>query len=569
MATPESDDSRLRRVMAAVPEVISELDLDALLHRVIEIAGELTQARYVALGVLDESRHELERFLTRGIDEATHASIGDLPRGRGVLGVLIEDPRPLRLADVGSHPSSYGFPPGHPPMSTFLGVPIKIRGEAWGNLYLAEKAGGGEFTEADEETVVLLASWAGIAIDNARLYQRERRRAVEAEQAVRAMRATTDIAKAVGGEVKLERVLELIVKRGRALVHAKSVIIALRDGQDIAVRAAAGEFDQDLLDARIPLTGSAGGSVLQRGRPQRLSDVGAQLRFTLREFVDASAGLIVPLMFRGRAVGVLYAFDRQTEGPDFTRDDEILLESFAASAATAVATAQEFAAYGVRRSIEASDRERRRWARELHDQTLQDLAALRVALSAVRRRGTPEQLGQAVDDAVEQLTDAIGELRAIITDLRPAALDEIGLKAAVEALAERSAAAPGAPRIDLEIDLDFEGGRQRTRLDPAVETTLYRLVQEATTNALKHARASEVAISLRERDGTIEASVRDDGDGFDLDDPTAGFGLIGMNERVALLGGTLDIASTRGAGTVIRASVPARRGADDTIAAAS
>jgi signal transduction histidine kinase len=542
--------------MEAMPEVISELDLEVLLPRVLGIACELTEARYAAVGVLDEDRRELERFLTRGVDDETRAEIGDLPRGRGVLGVLIEHPTPLRLADVGSHPSSYGFPPGHPPMSTFLGVPIRIRGAAWGNLYLAEKAEG-EFTDADEETIVLLAGWVGIAVDNARLYQREQRRAGELEQAVRGMRATTDIAKAVGGETELERVLELIVKRGRALVHATAVTIALRDGDELGVRAAAGRFHPDLVAARIPVDESVAGHVMRTKRSQRLSDVGAQLRFSLADHVDATAGLVVPLVYRGRAVGVLYAFDRQVDGPEFSREDELLLESFAASAATAVATAQEFTAHGLRRSIEASERERRRWARELHDQTLQDMAALRVGLSAARRRGDPGLLAAAVDDAVAQLGDGIDELRAIITDLRPAALDELGTKAAIEALVERVRSGAGAPEVDLVVDLDYESGRDDARQDAGIESALYRLVQEATTNAIKHASARHIEIAVVQRDGSIEARVRDDGDGFDPEAAADGFGLIGIRERVALVGGTLKISSQPGEGTELLAVIPA------------
>ena len=449
--------------MEAMPDIVSELDLESLLQRVLATACEMTGARYAALGVLDEDRQELERFIARGIDDETRNEIGDLPRGRGVLGVLIEHPEPLRLADVGSHASSYGFPPGHPAMTTFLGVPVLIRGEAWGNLYLTEKDDG-PFTEADEEATFLLAAWAGIAIENARLYDRERQRAEELEQAMRGMRATTDIAKAVGGEMELGRVLELIVKRGRALVHARSLIIALLQGDELVVSAAAGEYKPALLDARVPLDGSIGGGVLSRKRPMRLSDVSAQLRFTLHEYVEADGGLIVPLLYRGRAVGVLYAFDRQSAGPEFSRDDEQLLESFAASAATAVATAQEFTAHGLRRSIEASERERQRWARELHDQTLQDLAGLRVTLSAARRREIPEALAAAVDDTIAGLADGIDALRAIITDLRPAALDQLGAKAALETLIERARSAPGAPEIDLHVDLDVEadGGADPT-----------------------------------------------------------------------------------------------------------
>jgi signal transduction histidine kinase len=548
--------------MEAMPSIISELDLETLLHRVLSIACELTGARYAAVGVLDEERHELERFLTRGIDDETRAEIGDLPRGRGVLGVLIEHPQPLRLADVGRHPSSYGFPPGHPRMRTFLGVPIKIRGEAWGNLYLTDKEDG-EFTEEDEETTVVLAAWVGIAVENARLYDRERDRREELEQAVRGMRATTDIAKAVGGEMELERVLELIVKRGRALVHARLLIIALLDGDELVVRAAAGEYRSALLEARVPVEGSIGGGVVSRKRPMRLSDVGAQLRFALTRYVDAAAGLVVPLLYRGRAVGVLYAFDRQVEGPEFSRDDELLLESFAASAATAVATAQEFTAHGLRHSIEASERERQRWARELHDQTLQDMAALRVTLSAARRRGTPEALEAVVDDTISHLADAIDALRMIIADLRPAALDELGIKAAIEALAERARDVPGGPDIELHVDLDFEAGRIGTRHIPAIEDATYRLVQEAVTNALKHASARQVDIGVVERNGSVHIDIRDDGRGFDTEGRTGGFGLIGMRERVALVGGTLEIGSGPGRGTRLHAVLPVTRRAAD------
>src|SRR3954454_13119416 len=180
MSSADLQDARFRRLMEAMPDIISELDLESLLQRVLVTACDLTGARFAALGVLDEDRQELERFITRGIDDHTRAEIGDLPRGRGVLGVLIEHPVPLRLADVGSHASSYGFPPGHPAMTTFLGVPVLIRGEAWGNLYLTEKAGG--FTDEDEEIAVVLAECAVAAITNARLYRHESDRRHELER---------------------------------------------------------------------------------------------------------------------------------------------------------------------------------------------------------------------------------------------------------------------------------------------------------------------------------------------------------------------------------------------------
>ena len=187
MAQSRLDEPRLRRLLEVGRAIVSELDLESVLRTVLDAACELTGARYAAIGVLATDRTSLERFVTRGIDADTQREIGDLPRGRGVLGVLIDDPKPLRLADVGRHAKSYGFPIGHPPMQTFLGVPLLIRGEAWGNLYLTEKAEGA-FDESDEEAIVALAGWAAIAIENSRLHRSERVRRDALERAVRGSR---------------------------------------------------------------------------------------------------------------------------------------------------------------------------------------------------------------------------------------------------------------------------------------------------------------------------------------------------------------------------------------------
>src|SRR4051794_17591500 len=381
---PRLDQQRLWRLLELGRSLVSQHDVDAVLGSVLEAARELTGARYAAVGVLDANRVELERFLTVGIDPEERAVIGDLPRGRGILGLLIEDPRPLRLEDVGSHPRSYGFPLGHPPMSTFLGVPVVVRGEAWGNLYLTEKEGGAPFDEADEETIEVLADWAATAIDNARLYAAAQARGDELERAVRALETTTEIARAVGGETRLERVLELIVKRARALVEARSMLILLVRGDELEVTAIAGQLERDLIGTRVPLAGSVSGSVIESKRPERLQDVRHRLRFTLADRVEAETGLFVPLVFHGRGVGVLAAFDRLRGGPQFSPEDERLTLAFAASAATAVATAQEVAAATLRRSLDAAEQERTRWAWELHDETLQDLAALKLGLAAAR-----------------------------------------------------------------------------------------------------------------------------------------------------------------------------------------
>jgi GAF domain-containing protein len=363
----------MHRLLAVGRDLVTELDLGVVLDRVLQTAREITGARYAALGILGERRTELEQFLTSGIDEQAKRAIGDLPRGRGVLGTLIEHPQPLRLQDVAQHPSSYGFPAGHPVMRSFLGVPVRVRGEVWGNLYLTEKDGG-EFTDRDEEAVVVLADWAAVAIHNARLYETSEQRRREGEKAIRGLEATRDVVVAIGGEIALEHVLELIVKRGRALVGARSLVIMLRDGDELSVQASAGHV-QGTKGARLPIAESTSGQVLERGRPERITDVAARLRIAPAEFgiAEAQTALLVPMLYRGQGVGVLAAFDRGEDGSVFSEDDEQLMRTFAASAATAVALAQSVQSDRLRSSLAAADAERRRWARELHDETLQGL----------------------------------------------------------------------------------------------------------------------------------------------------------------------------------------------------
>jgi len=548
------DEARLRRLIQAGRTLVTQLELDHVLDELLETARDLTGARYAAIGVLDKRRRELERFITRGIDAATHGAIGDLPRGRGVLGVLISEPKPLRLPRVGAHPKSYGFPPAHPEMSTFLGVPILIRDEAWGNLYLTEKADGAEFTDADEEASVVLADWAAIAIDNARLYEAGEERREDLERAVEGLRATTEIARAMGGETDLSKVLELIAKRGRALVEARTLLILLQEGDELAVAASAG--DRRIEGARdgVPIEGSLSGRVFRSGRSERVDDVEAELKVPPSELgVTATTALVVPMTFRGRTSGVLVAFDRLGGGPRFSADDEQLLGAFAVSAATAVHTAQSVAEDRLRHTMAAAEHERRRWARELHDETLQGLAGLKVVLDSARRR-SDEGLRTAVDQAVTQLDDDISALRKLITELRPAALDELGLGAAVESLASRFATVEG---LDVEVRMGPNGAPGAFgRLPPEIESTVYRLIQESLTNVAKHARADRAAVDVTEVPGGVEVHVRDDGIGFDPNEARHGFGLLGMRERVALAGGTLDIRSAPGEGSSITAVVP-------------
>ncbi|HWX75592.1 MAG TPA: GAF domain-containing protein [Solirubrobacteraceae bacterium] len=538
--------------------VLEELDLDTVLERVLDAALELSEARYAALGVLDGSQRELSRFIAKGVEEATRAQIGSLPRGRGVLGTVIESHAPLRLADVGRHPRSFGFPPGHPPMRTFLGVPIRVRGVPYGNLYLTEKAGGAEFSAEDEQAVVALAEFAGVAIENARCYTGTRERRDELERAVAALEATTHLATVLGGETDLGVILELVAKRGRALVSARTLLIELAHGSELVVAAGAGEIPDGVVGQRVAVEDTVARQAIQQRRTLRLSEDLNRARFQEQGLgrlgVCASDGIVVPLVFRGGVHGVLLAIDRLEDGPSFTAEDVRLLEAFAATAATAVAMGQAFASERQSQRLAAAEGERRRWARELHDETLQNLSALRVGLARAERSGEPEAVAEAVRGAAQLLEEGIANLRALITDLRPAALDELGVQAAIEALVDRSKR--HGIEVDLSVELAFEQRGRATRYLPELETAMYRIVQEALTNAVRHGGAKRALIEIRELPDGVRLLVRDDGCGFDAAAELAGFGLLGMRERADLLGGELLIESAPGGGTTVSAHLP-------------
>jgi len=550
----------LPTLIALGRSVLAESELDSVLERVLDAARELTGAQYAALGVLDSDRRRLERFVTAGIDDATRRALGDPPRGHGVLGELIREPKPLRLPNVSAHPRSYGFPIGHPPMTTFLGVPILLRGEAWGNLYLTDKHGG-EFTDEDEAAVVMLAEWAAIAIDNARRLEDVRNRRDELERTLGAMSATVEISRALAGETDLDRILQLIAKRGRALVGARVLVIELAQGDRMRIAAVAGEVDKALVGEEFAARGSVAERALRSRSAQRLSDEDNRARFEeiglgRRYGNHVQAGLFVPLAFRTEAPGVLVALDRM-QGGEFSADDERLLSSFAVSAASAVVTARSLTLEQLRAREAATEDERRRWTRELHDETLQGLGALRLALSAARRLEDPERWKAAIADAIAELDTEIASLRGIISDVRPASLDELGTQAALEALADRTRTR--GVEVQLEVDLDYEAGRTTARPDPELETAVYRVVQEAVNNAVKHAGAEDVTVNVREADGVVTVRVRDEGHGFDPAADSRGYGLVGMRERVESLGGALAIESAPGAGTTVTVRLPARR----------
>ena len=548
-------------VLGVACGVLGDLDLERVLERVLESARELAGARYAAIGVLDESRTALARFITTGVDESTRRQIGSPPTGRGVLGELIRDPTPLRVASVGDHPRSYGFPAGHPPMGSFLGVPVMVAGEPFGNLYLTEKHGGGEFTAGDERALVGLAEFAGIAIDHARRYTGLEAHRDELKQTVDALGVMVEISRAIGGQTDLALILTLVAKRGRSLVSARALVIELRVDDGLEVVAAAGELPAKLVGRQMALEGSVAQTALRTGATQHLGDELNRARFNDhglgRLGFDAEDGLIVPLVFHGQSLGVLVAVDRLAGGPRFTAQDERLLEAFATSAATAVSTAQSVATERQRHRLAAAEQERARWARELHDETLQGLAALRIALGAAERSGALDVLQAAVRTAIGQLEGDMSSLRALITELRPAILDDLGTKAAIEALAER--VGNTGLTVEATVELAYESGRAGQRHTPELELTMYRIVQEALTNAAKNGHAAHGIVQVIEGATTIEVSIRDDGTGFDPATRTEGFGVLGMRERVALLHGTLDIESAAGHGTTVRCTLPVQR----------
>jgi len=522
----------------------AELSLDSLLQRIVEAAASMTDARYAALGVIDRDGMSLERFVTTGIDAETQAGIGELPRGLGVLGALIRDARPLRLDDLHDDPRSVGFPPNHPPMQSFLGVPIHLRGVAYGNLYLTEKRDGGVFSQEDEDSVLVLAAQAAVAVENARLYE-------SATRWSRQLESLNEIGLALVRELELEPLLGLIAERLAELLDARLVLIVLPRGDDaLAVEAVAG--DDRLAGTVMTRAGSKNGRVLDRGRSERVDDVveDPEVDQELARRLGIRSGLFVPLVVRDRAIGVLAVHDRRGPDPRFSSDDLRLAEEFAVRAAVAVDLSERVARDALRRVVNAQELERRRLARELHDETGQALTSILLGLKSVEDAPTEEDMRAAATQLRELVVATLQDVRRLAVELRPRALDDFGLVPALERLIGGFVESTG-------IDVQLEPQLGDERLPGEVETTLYRLVQEALTNIVKHAAAKTVSILLVRRDGLVTAVIEDDGRGFSPADTRAdALGLAGMVERVSLLGGRLRVETAIGAGTTLAAEVP-------------
>jgi signal transduction histidine kinase len=552
---------QLERLLEVGRSMVSKRDPDVVLHDVLEAARDLTGARYAALGTLAADGRRLDRFLFVGVDEETRNRIGPLPTGHGILGELIRDPRPLRLARISDHPRSYGFPAGHPPMETFLGVPVMIGDEVFGNLYLTEKRDGREFSEEDERLLVVLAEWAAIAIDNARAHESGRRQRRELERAMRSLQAIAGLSREVEGEADIARVLELVSKRTRALLAARSCLCILNEADALTVAEVAGEANRALIGNRLSPRSPAE-DALRSGRTQRVGErAGIFADLGLRP----ESGLVAPMRARGVDVGALMVLGR-AEGEDaFTSDDELALESFATSAGGAIAATRAIADERVHLAMTSSERERQRWARELHDETLQELGALNVMLETAIQVDDAAAVRRGVAQAHEQISTIIDAVRGLINELRPAALDQLGVAAGVESVAQRLTDRSSLP-IELDIDLAHESGREPTRLAPELESIIYRTVQEALNNVVKHAGATRARVSIEERDARVVLVVEDDGRGFDPSESHEGFGLLGMQERASLAGGELTISPGARGGTRVRAELPVIRAERDPAA---
>ena len=546
MTAPEEAE-RLRTLVETGIAISSELSLDAVLERITAAAARVTGAEYAALGVIDPAGTALERFVTHGIDAETQASIGELPRGLGILGVLIRDARPLRLHDLGENSESVGFPPDHPPMRTFLGVPIMLRGVAYGNLYLTEKRGGGDFTDEDQELVTLLAAQAAVAVENARLYE-------SSTKWSRQLESLNEIGGALVSELELPRLLALIARRLRDLIGARLVTIALPAGDDLRLEAAdANEGAGSLIGTRLPRHASKTGRVLERGHSERVDSLLEDPEVdqdSVRVF-GARTGLYVPLMLRDVPIGVLVAHDKLGRDQRFNSSDLRLAEQFADRAAIAVDLSRRVARDALRRIVRGQELERRRLARELHDETGQALTSILLGLRAVEDAGNSGDLRQAASDLRELVVATLQDVRRLAVQLRPKALDDFGLVPALERLVQTF-----SESTDIRVALEAQLGDER--LPPEVETTLYRIVQEALTNIIKHAEAANVSILLVRGKGSATVVIEDDGQGFDPDKTREdGLGLVGMRERAELHEGRLRIESEPdGEGATLVIEVP-------------
>ncbi|MGE0297516.1 GAF domain-containing protein [Pseudonocardia sp.] len=488
---------RMRGLLDAVLAVASDLDLDSTLHRIVQAAVDLVDARYGALGVLDVDG-TIARFLHVGIDEQMRAGMGHLPEGKGILGQLIIDPRPLRLADLGAHEASVGFPPGHPPMRSFLGVPVRVRDAVFGNLYLTEKRGAGEFTADDEVVLQALAAAAGIAVQNADLFEQSRMRQ-------RWLEATAEVRAELLSGATEDDALHLIAQRTMELATSDAVSIILGSEQEgFTERARTGEAGADLAEPELLLEVVEGRTAVLQG-----------------------GTLAVPLVAHESVLGVVVAH-RGSGTAAFQPTEVPLLISFAEQAALALALGERNRA---QRELDVlADRDR--IARDLHDHVIQRLFATGLTLQGTLRRSGDPVIAERLQRAVEDLDTTVREIRTAIFDLHAPTANDTGLRRRLLDTAAEAATGSGlSPSVRITGAVD-------TLVPPEIGAHAVAVVREAVSNAVRHARARTVTLTV---DATEDLVVDVVDDGVGIDPAAARSGLRNLEQRARACGGRLDV----------------------------
>ncbi|MBV8527600.1 MAG: GAF domain-containing sensor histidine kinase, partial [Candidatus Dormibacteraeota bacterium] len=532
---------RAERLVEAGMILSSELSLGALLQRLVEVAVQLTGARYGAIGVINEDGTGLDDFITTGIGDDERAEIGHLPQGRGILGVLIRDAHSLRLREIGADPRSYGFPAQHPPMHSFLGAPVRSRGRVFGNIYLTEKQGSVEFTEEDEEALNVLATQAGVAIENARLLDDSERRS-------RSLEAITEINAAILQGEAADDLLRRAVGSARRLVAADAATVVLPVGSlGLRIAVADGAYAADLEGMPVPEERSVSGEVIRTGEPVMLTDARSDSRTDQPMVMTGHMGpaIFVPLPGQGGRIGTL-AVSRLAGGRLFEARDLTLLQAFAAQAAIAIEYA--WAQRELERLTLLGDRER--IARELHDGVIQALFAVGLGLQGTAALLHDDVVETRLQQAIGEIDRVIGDLRNYIFGLRPGVVSGAGLGDALSQLGHEF-----EERTGITVAMDVDPALEQPL--SGVATHVVQMTRESLSNVARHAQAATCRVSLRRSDGRAVLEVDDDGVGFDIDGPApAGLGLQNLRARAEQLGGRLVVTSPPGEGTTVQVSLP-------------
>ena len=535
---------RMRNLLQAFVAVGSGLDLESTLKRIVETAVGLVDAQYGALGVIGEGERLIE-FVPVGMDEATIRAIDHWPEGRGLLGLLIHDPKPLRLADMASHPDSSGFPAGHPPMKAFLGVPVRVRDEVYGNLYLTDKQGGGEFSEDDEAVLIALASAAGVAIDNARLYD-------VARQQQAWMAANAEIVTSLLSGTDPDEVLATLTRQIRDLARADLVVLAVPepDHRMLSIRFAEGDGAEATHDLVLATEHSLSGEVLNTGLAIELEDFARDPRTATSvrgPMAHIGPAIVFPLGVAGDVRGVLTVGRRHGSLP-FAETTADVVGTFAAQAGIALELAHR------RRDAERLSlyEDRDRIARDLHDHAIQRLYATGMALEGtVPMIGKPE-VEARVRKSVNAMDATIKDIRAAIFALQTRTEDEQpNLREAVVGLIDEMTAPAGfTPSLRL-------GGKLNDQVSPEAGEEMLTALREALSNAARHAQASQIDVGVDvDADGCLTLRVSDDGIGV----PESGrrSGLRNLQTRAEKLGGEFRLGpGPSGTGTTLTWRVPA------------